>query len=80
MRVMECLATGVPTVTNALTELPELGIIDGETAFLYETPDGIMDAIQQAIEHPEVGNAGAVLAQERHTYAHRAAQVLEWLA
>lgn len=79
MRVLECLATGIPTVTNALDDLGALGIVDGETAITYATPDAVFDAIQNALEHPEVGEAGAALIQERHTYTHRAKQVLEWL-
>jgi glycosyltransferase involved in cell wall biosynthesis len=79
MRVFECLATGVPLVTNYLDTLAELGIEDGKTMFAYGSPDGIIDAVQRAIDRPEVGQTGAALAQERHTYTHRAKQVLEWL-
>jgi glycosyltransferase involved in cell wall biosynthesis len=80
MRVFECLATGIPVVTNDLPVLPELGMENGTTLFTYDTPDAIFGAVQQALEHPEVGQAGADLIQARHTYAHRAQQVMEWLS
>lgn len=83
MRVFEALATGTPLVTNALPELGELGIEDGVTCLTYTDGDSMIDAIGRLVKDDalaeRIGTAGAKLAQERHTYRHRAEQVLEWL-
>jgi glycosyltransferase involved in cell wall biosynthesis len=79
MRVMEIAATGVPLVTNALPELAELGFLDGETCFTYKDSSDLLNAVKKAVLAPDVGIAGRQLVMDRHTYAHRAKQVLEWL-
>lgn len=82
MRVMEILGTGVPLVTNYLPELEDLGIVEGVTCILYRDTDGVIDAIQRALASGgsavQIGLNAAQLAAERHTYRHRAEQVLQW--
>lgn len=79
MRVTEIAATGVPLVTNALPELAELGFLDAQTCFTYEHSGDLLNAVKKAIHAPNVGIAGRKLILERHTYAHRAKTILEWL-
>lgn len=79
MRCMEILATGTPLVTNHLPELTELGLTDGETCITYRQPHQIVDAIEMAKLHPEIGFKGKRLAEERHLYKHRGELVLQWL-
>jgi hypothetical protein len=79
MRVLEILATGTPLVTNWLPELAALGLVDGETCVTYRKPQDILTAIELAKLRPEIGFKGKRLAEEKHTYRHRAEQVLQWL-
>ncbi len=84
MRVFEILATGTPLVTNALPELPALGLEDGITCATYQSGDDVIQVIRRLVDNPDlaqqIGANGAALAAERHTYQHRAKQILEWLA
>ncbi len=80
MRCFEILATGIPLVTEYQPYLSELGLIDKVNYVSYTTPQTCLDAIQYAIEHPEIGREGAYLEVSRHMYSHRAKQVMQWLA
>jgi hypothetical protein len=82
MRCFEILATGTPLVTPWEDYLSELGI--SGNAFFYNTADILIASIRAALRDGDeylqgTGAAGAVLTRERHTYEHRAKQVLEWL-
>lgn len=84
MRLFEAMATGTPVCTSYEPYLKELGIEDRKPeVVLYTSPDYIIDGIAKRLEHPEAlttaGLNNAKLVQDRHTYAHRAKQVLEWL-
>jgi hypothetical protein len=79
MRLFEMALTGSVPITPYESYLPELGFTDGVNVCWYKTPDAIFAAVDQALTHPEIGQAAIALIQERHTYAHRAQQVLEWL-
>ena len=83
MRCFEILATGTPLVTEFQLYLFELGLTPAENYESYSSPDDLLRAVEQFVRRPklaeEVGNAGAKLAQERHTYEARAKQVLAWL-
>jgi len=67
-------------LTNDLPELAELGFIDGETCMTYVDTDELLDKLNLAMANPDLRNAigrrGLALVNERHTYAHRAEQVL----
>lgn len=80
MRVTEIAATGTVLLTNDLPELAELGFIDGETCMTYVDTDELLDKLNLAMANPDLRNAigrrGLALVNERHTYAHRAEQVL----
>lgn len=80
MRAPEILATGTPLVNAYAPWLDELGLIPGVNYVPYSTIPEAIAAVKFAIEHPDIGVKGAQLAQSRHTYRHRALQVLEWLA
>lgn len=79
MRVFEIAACGVPLVTNALPELEELGFVDQKTCVTYGRFP-LVDAVLYAKTYPEVSIAARQLILERHTYAHRAEQVKQWLS
>lgn len=79
MRVFEIAATGIPLVTNCLPELEALGFINNQTCFTYCNQNGVLGAIERAHHNPQAGQAGRELVLARHTYVHRAKQVLEWL-
>lgn len=79
MRCFEILATGTPLVTPYEDYIPDLGIIHEETALLYYDIDDLIETICDADNMQKIGERGAKLAQERHTYAHRAKTVLEWV-
>ena len=79
MRVFEIAATGTPLVTNYLPELAELGFVDAQTCFTYRDDSGLLKAINKVIATEGIGAAGRALVLERHTYVHRARQVLDWL-
>ncbi len=82
MRFFEILATGTPLVTSYEDYLPDLGIVHGENAFTYHNTRNCLEVVKKALVEgglDAVGEAGARLVQERHTYSHRAKQVIEWL-
>lgn len=84
MRVFEVPATGTPLLTNALPELEALGFIDGKTCLTYESPDDLLSKLDFALSDPFdilklIGERGFALVRARHTYRHRARQVLQWL-
>lgn len=79
MRVFEIAACGVPLVTNALPELAELGFVDQKTCVTYGRFP-LLDAVLYARSYPEVASAARQLILDRHTYAHRAQQVIQWLS
>jgi hypothetical protein len=83
MRVMEVAATGVPLVTNTLQDLSLLGFQNGTHCLEYDSPETLLHCIQVLVSDREVardmGLQAHALIEKRHTYAHRAEQVLEWL-
>lgn len=84
MRCFEILATGTPLVTPDEDYLAALGIESGKTAVLYRSMGDLIYAVRSLLDSPQqakaIGEAGTALAKERHTYAHRAKQVMEWLS
>jgi hypothetical protein len=82
MRCFEILATGTPLVTAYQDYLSELGLEHGFNCFLYKSPQDCIEVILNALAQRDlaiIGKQAAQLANERHTYGHRAKQVLEWL-
>lgn len=82
MRVLEIATTGTPLVTNHLSDLHDLGFEDSVNCYLYESADECLRAVDVALRDPHalrVGARAAALVSEKHTYCHRAKQVLEWL-
>lgn len=84
MRCFEILATGTPLVTPYEDYLVDLGITDHKPEIMtYSSIGYLIEGIEMRLtrgdELAQAGLNGAKLAQERHTYEHRAKQVLEWL-
>jgi len=83
MRAPEILSTGTPLITPFEPYLTELGLQSGPNYLAYTDVDHLLHVIDKFLTTPDLmdimGNAGAKLAQDRHTYEHRAKQVLQWL-
>ena len=86
MRIFEILASETILLTNALDgdDLRRLGLEDRRHLVLYRTPRQLFDLIDDLLAHPQqreaMAQAGARLARERHTYAHRMSQLLHHTA
>lgn len=80
MRAPEIMACGIPLVTEYQPYLSELGLMDLDTYVSYGKGRTIIEAVQLALTHPEIGAEGLKLIQEEHTYRHRAEQVKQWLS
>lgn len=84
MRVFEIAATGIPLVTNHLTELQALGFIDGYTCMTYRDPDDLVQKVVSLRDDwsmaVQIGQRGREWVLKEHTYEVRAKQVLAWLA
>lgn len=80
MRFFEVMACGIPLVTPFENYLYDLGVIANIDYVAYHAPGDLLDAVSYALQHPEIGDTGRRLVESRHTYAHRAQQVLEWLS
>lgn len=81
MRVYETLACGRPLLTDRLPEECGLEEVarDGETAFLYEdasVEDVVVRLLQDQDRLDRVAEAGRASVLARHTYQHRAAEIL----
>lgn len=81
MRCFEILATGTPLVTPYEPYLDELGITPYSHCMAYHSADEVIDFIHYLIQKDDEtwGEAGVRVIAKRHTYEHRAKQVLEWL-
>jgi len=82
MRCFEILATGTPLVTPYEDYLLELGFVHGANSFFYRSPQDLLNVVHDALRNHDleaIGNEGAKLASEQHTYTHRAKQVMTWL-
>ena len=84
MRCFEILATGTALVTPHEAYLESLGLVHNVNCLTYTDVDELIKLIEAGMKDwyfksSSIGVAGAKLAQERHTYQHRAQQVLEWL-
>jgi glycosyltransferase involved in cell wall biosynthesis len=57
--VLEAMLAGLPVVATNVSALPEL-VVDGETGVLVPPDDvpALVRAVEQALEHPELGAAG----------------------
>lgn len=81
MRVFEVLSCGRPLITNRLMDLNLLEILDGEVCKTYTELWQIAELIEWFNSHRdravEMGRAARALILRKHTYTHRAQQVLE---
>lgn len=84
MRAPEIMATGAALVTPFQGYLKELGLEETIHYAGYRNelhPQRYLeDTIGYALQYSDrIGESGRQLVEERHTYAHRAQQVMEWL-
>lgn len=83
MRVYEIMGCGVPLVTNALPALAAIGFVDGVHGMAYKDPDHLCQIVHYLSKRPleamRMGQAARLMVESTHTYAQRAALVLEWL-
>lgn len=84
MRVFEILSCGLPLITNAITELADLGILNRITCLTYTDEHGALSAIREALAWPQeqrdaMGVRARVLIVKEHTYRHRMEHALEVL-
>ena len=84
MRTFEVMASGVPLVTAYNPALADLGIHSGVNCLTYDNPDELHHILKWVIDDDQlledIAINGWELVQRRHTYKHRAEQVLEWVA
>lgn len=82
MRCFEILATGTPLVTAYEEYLAELGLLSGVNCFTYSSAQDCLNVVKAALQRndlEDIGRNAVDLIASRHTYTHRARQVLEWL-
>lgn len=81
IKTFEVAGAGCAPVVDFLEELDELGFVDGDTCLTYRTFDEAADKLL-TIDHDElraIGGAAESLARSRHTWRHRAQQLVELL-
>jgi len=80
MRVFETLGAGRCLITQDIPEIQE-HFKSGEHLFLYKTMDEAVDCARMLLKMPdlikEVANKGHLEALSKHTYMHRAQQILK---
>jgi hypothetical protein len=83
MRLFEVMATETPVVTPRAEYLADLGLVNEHNCFMYDSPQDLLDVIEKALsgryDLDGIGEEASYLCNERHTYTHRATQVMEWL-
>lgn len=80
MRLFEIAACVIPPVTSHEEYLIDLDFIDGVTCVTYGAHRSVNDAVQIAIDNPQIGNAAKDLITLEHNYTRRAYQVKQWLS
>jgi hypothetical protein len=79
MRCFEIPACGIPLVTSEDFYLAYQGFNDLKTCVTYGEKRSITEAVQIAMDSPQIGEAGQALVEKSHTYHQRALTVKEWL-
>lgn len=81
IKTFEVAGAGCAPIVDHLDELTDLGFVDGETCRTYRTFDEAGDLLSEVSsdELLELGQAAAALAQSRHTWGHRAAELVHIL-
>jgi hypothetical protein len=78
MKNFEIPGCGAALVCDYIPELEDLGFVDGRNAIFYRTFDELVDVVRtgDADRLREVGAAGARLVHGRHTWRHRAHELV----
>jgi glycosyltransferase involved in cell wall biosynthesis len=73
LAVLEAMLAGLPVVASNVSSLPEL-VLDGETGLLVppDDPAALSRAVAQALERPELGEAGRERAHREFSVARMA--------
>lgn len=83
MRMFEVMATGTPLIQYYHPALHDLGVRSGVNCLTFTTVDEAVQHIKTLIADVDLGAHLATnayrLVMGRHTYRHRAEQILEWL-
>jgi hypothetical protein len=79
MRCFEIPACGVPLVAPENFYLAYQGFNDMQTCVTFGKNRSLIEAIQIAMDNPQIGAAGQALVERAHTYIDRAKTVKEWL-
>lgn len=81
MRVFEAMCSGSCLVTDRVTDLAKLGLVDGVHFAGYNGPGDLEQLVKYLLENPDerekIAAAGRAEVIERHTYAHRMTVLLE---
>jgi len=79
MRVFEALASGALLITDEADGLEEL-FVDGQHLVVYHNDEDLFDLVEYFLAHDEererIAAAGKALVYDRHTYDHRARQLV----
>jgi glycosyltransferase involved in cell wall biosynthesis len=82
-KFFEGAGAGCCPVADAMEDLAALGFRDGENAITFRTHDELVERLRWWLARPGdlrgLGRAAARLALDRHTWAHRAAELREVL-
>lgn len=77
----EIPGSGTVAACDHIPELEDLGFLDGETAIIYRDFDELVEKLRHYARESDqlavISANGAKLCRERHTWAHRARQMLE---
>jgi len=78
IKTFETAAAGCAPIVDHLEELEDLGFVNGATCLTYRTFDEASEVLLSAdpAELRAIGTAAAALARTRHTWRHRAVDVL----
>ncbi len=80
MRVFETLSTKSFLLTNRIPTMTEL-FEDGKHLVMYDSPDDMIDKAKYYLEHDDernaIAQAGFEEVRSKHTFVHRAKQVLD---
>jgi len=83
MKNFEATCAGCAVFMDDVPDLGPLGFVDGETAVVYADFDELIDKLRYWLDRPAdlraIGRAGAAVSIERHSWAHRAVELVDLL-
>jgi spore maturation protein CgeB len=74
----ESAGAGCAPICDHVSELDDLGFVDGESMIAYNSFDDLIERLDHYLVRPEemarIGHNACVLAHSRHSWLHRARQ------